>query len=152
MAPLVKHLLIASRFDNIVREIDEKLGQATLSSSVIAEDRRERGISKRFGKALAKGLAGTSVVTQTIHGSVVVLHAPRPNIPKEAPNNMFEQADGLLLYKLVDHVAENGADSVEALVRLADVCKTNVVQQDFLDDEDGDRLAELGASLHDAEA
>lgn len=56
---------------------------------------------------------------------------------------MLEQADGLLLYKLVDHVAEHGADSVETLVRLADVRKPNVVQENLLHNEDGDRLAEL---------
>ena len=48
-------------------------------------------------------------------------------IPKEAPNNVLEQANGLLLHKLVDHVAEYGADSVKALVGLTDVGKTDVV-------------------------
>ena len=62
---------------------------------------------------------------------------------------MLQQTDSLLLDELVDHVAENGADSVEALVRLADVRQTNIVEQDLLDDKDRDGLAELGAGLHD---
>lgn len=48
-------------------------------------------------------------------------------IPKEAPDNVLEQANGLLLHKLVDHVAEYGADSIKALVGLTDVGKTDVV-------------------------
>lgn len=65
---------------------------------------------------------------------------------------MLEQAHSLLLDKLVDHVAEYRANSIEALVRLADVRKTNVIQEDLLYDEDRNGLAELGTRLHDAQA
>jgi hypothetical protein len=65
---------------------------------------------------------------------------------------MLEQANSLLLDELVDHVAENCADSVEALVSLADVCQTNIVKEDLLDDENGNGLGEFGSSLHNAEA
>jgi hypothetical protein len=40
---------------------------------------------------------------------------------------MLEQADGLLLHKLVDHVAKYGAYSVKALVSLTYIGKTDVV-------------------------
>jgi len=65
---------------------------------------------------------------------------------------VLEQTDGLLLDQLVDHVAKHGADGVEALVRLTDVGQAGIVEQDLLDDEDRDGLAQLGAGLHDAEA
>lgn len=65
---------------------------------------------------------------------------------------MLEEANCLLLDKLIDHVAQDGAHGVKALVRLADICQAGVVQQDLLHDEDSDGLAELGARLHDAQA
>jgi hypothetical protein len=74
------------------------------------------------------------------------------HVPKETPNNVLKQADRLLLDKLIDHVAEDRADGVKALVCLADICETNVVQQDLLNDKDGDRLAKLRACLHNTKA
>ena len=65
---------------------------------------------------------------------------------------MLQKTDRLLLYKLVDHVAENSANCVEALVRLAYVREANVVKQNLLNNKDGDRLAEFRAGLHDAKA
>lgn len=65
---------------------------------------------------------------------------------------MLEQANSLLLHKLIDHVAENSTHGVEALISLADVGKANVVQQDLLDDEDSNSLTELRSSLHDTQA
>ena len=65
---------------------------------------------------------------------------------------MLEQPNRLRLDELVDHVAEDGADGEEALVSVANVGQPRFVEQDLLDDEDGDRLGELGACLHDAEA
>lgn len=65
---------------------------------------------------------------------------------------MLEEPDCLLLHQLRDHIAENGAHSVEPLVRRADIRQANVVQQYFLHDEDRDSLAELGSRLHDAKA
>lgn len=41
---------------------------------------------------------------------------------------MLEQAYSLLLDKLIDHVAENSTNSVEALIGLADVCEANIIQ------------------------
>jgi hypothetical protein len=65
---------------------------------------------------------------------------------------MLEESDSLALHKLVDHVAEDRADSVKPLVRLADVGEAEVVEEDLLNDEDGNCLGELRAGLHDAEA
>lgn len=65
---------------------------------------------------------------------------------------MLEKTDGLLLYKLANHVAEDGTNCVEALVSLTDVRKTNVVEENLLYDEDGYSLAELRACFHDAQA
>jgi hypothetical protein len=64
MPQLMKHLLVASRLDDVIGEINEKLSQAALSSGIIAEDRRERGIAKRLRQALAKSLASASVIAQ----------------------------------------------------------------------------------------
>lgn len=65
---------------------------------------------------------------------------------------MLEQADRLLLHQLLHHIAEDGAYSVETLVRLADVVEAHVVEENFLDNENGNSLTELTASLHDAQA
>jgi hypothetical protein len=51
----------------------------------------------------------------------------RRNLPEKAAHNVLEQADGLLLHKLVDHVAKYGAYSIEALISLTYVSKTNVI-------------------------
>lgn len=64
---------------------------------------------------------------------------------------MLEQANSLLFHQLVDHVAQDGTDSIEALVCLANVREANIVEEYLLYDENGDGLAELGASLHDAQ-
>lgn len=76
----------------------------------------------------------------------------RKNLPKEASNNVLEEADGLLLYELANHVAENSTNGVEALVSLTDVRKTDIVEKNLLYDKDGYGLAELGACFHDAQA
>ena len=65
---------------------------------------------------------------------------------------MFQQPIRPLIHQILYHIAQHAAHGVESLVSLADVVQAHVVEQDLLDDEDGDRLAELGAGLHDAEA
>jgi len=52
--------------------------------------------------------------------------------------NMLQQTDGQSVDQLVDHVAKHSADSVEALIRLANVSQAHVVQQDPLHNKDGD--------------
>lgn len=51
---------------------------------------------------------------------------------------MLQQTDGQSVDQLVDHVAKHSADSVEALIRLANVSQAHVVQQDPLHNKDGD--------------
>jgi len=65
---------------------------------------------------------------------------------------MFEQADSLLLHKLVHHVAEHRTHCVEPLIRLANIRQPDIIQENLLDNEDGDRLAELRTRLHDPKA
>ena len=65
---------------------------------------------------------------------------------------MLQETHRLGLNELVDHVAEYGADGVEAFVRVADVRQAGLVEQDLLDDEDGDGLGQLRACFHDAQA
>jgi hypothetical protein len=65
---------------------------------------------------------------------------------------VLEQPDSLLFYQLIDHVAEDSADSIEALIGLANVSETNVIQKNLLHNEDGHSLAELRPCLHDAQA
>lgn len=62
---------------------------------------------------------------------------------------MLQKADRLLLHQLRHHVAEYSADGVEPLIGMAYVAKAGIVQKYLLNDENGDRLAELRAGLHD---
>lgn len=62
---------------------------------------------------------------------------------------MLKQPCGLLFHKLADHVAKYGSDSVEALIRGANVIQSIIVEEDFLDDEDGNGLGQLGTGFHD---
>lgn len=65
---------------------------------------------------------------------------------------MLEQACSLLLDELADHITEHSADGIEALVRSADVIKAIIVEEYLLDDEDGNRLGQFRACLHDPQA
>ena len=53
---------------------------------------------------------------------------------------MLEQADGLGLHELVDHVAQNGANGVEPLISMTDVRQPGFVEEDLLDNEDSNRF------------
>lgn len=65
---------------------------------------------------------------------------------------MLQEPDGLLVNELSDHITKNSANSVESLVGLADVLQSHVIEQDLLNDEDSNSLAEFRSSLHDTEA
>ena len=65
---------------------------------------------------------------------------------------MLQEPDRLLVNELSDHVTKNGANSVESLIGLADVLQSHVIEQDLLNDEDSNGLAEFRSSLHDTEA
>ena len=60
-----------------------------------------------------------------------------------ASHNMLEQAHRLRLNQLADHVTQHSNYSEESLVGMANVRQTCLVQQDLLDDENGDGLGEL---------
>ena len=64
---------------------------------------------------------------------------------------MLQESHSLGLDQLVDHIAEHCPDSIEAFISLTDVGEAHLVEEDFLDDEDGDGLAQLRAGLHDPE-
>ena len=66
-----------------------------------------------------------------------------------APHDVLQQPDRLALYQRLNHVGKDGSNRIESLVCLADVLQAEVVEEDLLDDEDGDGLAKLGAGLHD---
>ena len=51
--------------DDVVGEIDEKLGEAPLGGSVVTEDRGEGGVAKRLGQTLAKSLTRSGVVAES---------------------------------------------------------------------------------------
>lgn len=65
---------------------------------------------------------------------------------------MLKKASSLRLDELRHHVAEDGANSVEALVSSANVVEAIVIKQNLLHNEDGDSLAKFRASLHDSQA
>lgn len=69
-----------------------------------------------------------------------------------ASNDMFEKAHCASLLDTRDHIRQYGTHCIKAFIRLADVGQSDVIQKDLLDDEDSNRLAELGASLHDTQA
>lgn len=64
---------------------------------------------------------------------------------------MFQQTHGLCLDQPNHHVAENGADGIEAFIRRTDVSQSRVVEQDLLHNEDGHRLGKLTPGLHDSQ-
>lgn len=65
---------------------------------------------------------------------------------------MLQEPGSLLLHELVDHVAQNSPNSIEALVGRADVVQSVVIKKNLLHDKNGNSLAQFGTSLHDAQA
>lgn len=65
---------------------------------------------------------------------------------------MLEEPRGLRLNKLGHHVTEDCSDSIESFVSRADIVKAIIVEQNLLHNEDGHCFAQLGSSLHDAQA
>lgn len=65
---------------------------------------------------------------------------------------MLQQTNSLRLDKLINHIAENGTHGIKSLVGVADIRQASLVQQDLLNDEDGDGFREFRPCLHDAEA
>lgn len=63
---------------------------------------------------------------------------------------MLEKADSLLLHELSDHVAEDSTHGIESLICSADIAQANVIEENFLHDEDSNSFAQLGTGLHNA--
>jgi hypothetical protein len=84
-------------------------------------------VAERLWEACTERLPGPRVVAQS----------------EIATNDMFEESDRLRLDKLIDHVAEDGADSEKALIGVTDVREPGLVEEDLLYDKDCYRLGEL---------
>ena len=54
--------------------------------------------------------------------------------------------------ELVDDFAKDSDDGKKAFICVADIRETCFVKKNLLNDEDGNRLGELGARFHDAQA
>lgn len=73
----------------------------------------------------------------------------KEDIPKEAPYDVLQKSDSLLLHQLSDHVAQHGPDSIESFVRMAYISKSSVIKKNFLYDENSHCFAQLRTCLHD---
>ena len=58
----MKQALVIGGLDNIVREIDEELRQATLGGGIVAQDGGKGRVAQRFRQALAQRFASAGVV------------------------------------------------------------------------------------------
>ena len=50
--------------DNVIREVDQELCQATLSRRIVPEYGRKGGVSEGFGETLAQSLSRAGIVAQ----------------------------------------------------------------------------------------
>lgn len=57
--------------------------------------------------------------------------------PQVTAHNMFEQSDSLGFHELIHHVAEDGADGVEALIGMAYIRQAGFIQKNLLHNENG---------------
>ena len=57
-----------------------------------------------------------------------------------------------MLDELHDHVAKNGTHGIEALISMADIGKSDIVEKNLLHNEDSHSLAQLRSSLHNTQA
>ena len=64
---------------------------------------------------------------------------------------MLKKPYGLSIDELVDHVAQDRPNGVEPFVCMANVSETSFVEEDLLDNEDGNSFGEFRTGFHDAE-
>ena len=64
--PFLKAWVAAAWFHNVVGQVDEQLGQASLSCGVVTKDRGEGRATQRLREALPKGFAGACIVTKAV--------------------------------------------------------------------------------------
>lgn len=55
-----------SSIGNVIRQVDQKLGQAALGGCIVAQNRRKCGVSERLRQTLPQCLASSAVVAQSI--------------------------------------------------------------------------------------
>lgn len=65
---------------------------------------------------------------------------------------MLQEPGSLLFDELVNHVAQDSSNSIEALVGSADIVQSMIVKKNLLHDKNGNSLAQFGPRLHYAEA
>lgn len=123
------------RFDSVA-EVQQKRSQTALGDVVVFEELTERRIPERSRQARSEGLSCTRVVAKA----------------EVASDDVLEETNGARLLDSGYHVGQDRANGIEALVSLAHVRETDVVEEDLLYDEDGDGLTKLGTSLHDSKA
>lgn len=123
-----------SGFDSVA-EVEQQCCQASLSDVVVLEQLTESRIAEGRREASPESLPCSRVVAQA----------------EVTANDVLEQPNSARLFDARDHVGEDSANGVEALVGLANVGEADIIEQDLLDNEDGDRLAELAAGLHDSQ-
>jgi len=122
--------------NDIVRKVDKKLRKAPFCRGVISENRRECRIPKGFWETLSESLSCSSIITQSRTridvSELKHWYRGRPRleytIPKKTADDMLQKSRGLLLNKLVDHVAQDGANGVKTFVCCAYVVEAIVVE------------------------
>ena len=72
--------------------------------------------------------------------------------PQKAAHNMLQQARRLLFNQLQNHIAEDSTNSIESLVSGTNIVEAVVVQEYFLNNEYGNRFAQLRPGFHDPKA
>lgn len=65
---------------------------------------------------------------------------------------MLEQSHRLGLDQILDHDLQHINDGIEPLVGVANIIQAHLVEQNFLNNKNSDRLGKLGAMLHDPKA
>ena len=71
--------------------------------------------------------------------------------PQVTPHNMLQQAYGLRLHQLVNHVTQHSHNREKSFVSVTNVCQTGLIEKNLLNDEDCDGFGEFRPGFHDAE-
>jgi hypothetical protein len=72
-------------------------------------------------------------------------------VPQETANNMLQQSNSLGLNEANDHIAQDCSDSIKPLICGTNVAQPRVIQQDLLDNEDGNCLRQFTSGFHDSQ-
>lgn len=97
-----------------------------------------------FGHGVARGDMPAALPSLWSSHQLTSPAAQRVNVPhivaqpQVTAHNMLEQPDSLGFHKLIHHVAEDGADGVEAFIGMAYVRQAGFVQKNLLHNENSD--------------